>query len=153
MCKEAEMLALEKEPEWHFTKRAFIKGEGDVGYLLYTDGPNHYGNYEWSVTICDTLRDMQVNGVAGGNNCASLNEATDCTEIALLMHLDDKEWCPILESNKDGKPDPRGKHQHPPYDLTRKGWACKKSPTGKCEYEDEFGEDECIHCGETDERK
>lgn len=37
-----------------------------------------------------------------------------------------------------------------------KGWACKDSPSGYCDYEQEDGtidEDSCRYCGEPDERK
>ena len=34
-------------------------------------------------------------------------------------------------------------------------WTCKLSPNGYCEYNDDAnaGEEECIHCGEPEERK
>jgi hypothetical protein len=40
-------------------------------------------------------------------------------------------------------------------DWTPEGWVCAESPTKRCQYNDELdpAHDDCIHCGQPEERK
>ena len=105
------MIALEKEPEWSTTKIATVF-YGDKFYRLVAEGRHSdSGKYSWAVTT----NDMENLLIAYGNDCADLTEAMDCTEIALRRHLDNEGYYIQQSGIGNGKKDPRGRHQYPPY--------------------------------------